>query len=57
MKKVWEVIKNNVKVSVTIAAVGAALTLGFSAKGCDVAVAPDAPVAAPAPAPAVPAMP
>ena len=47
-------VKENVKVSVTVVALGMALTLGY-AKGCSVDVKQEKPVAAPVTVPAAPA--
>lgn len=58
MNKFFEFLKQNVKVAITITAMGIALTAGLTQKGCSVDVAPaSAPPAAQAPAPAVPAVP
>lgn len=49
MKAVLDWAKQNVKATVTLAAFGVALTVGW-AKGCVVDVSPEAPVAVEAPA-------
>ena len=59
MNKFLEFLKQNVKVAITITAMGSALTAGLTQKGCSVDVAPaSAPPATQAPAvPVAPAVP
>lgn len=53
MEKIIEVAKNNVKIVVTVSALGLAVTFGW-AKGCVLEAAPETPAATAVSAPAVP---